>query len=154
MSTKRDSLRISDTQFVRNGIIITKWRNEQIKRPWISDTQLFALEYSKMAKKGLQVSVTHFVRIIIWNNYNKVIWRPWLQNSENHFVCKGKIWEFTVLYHIYFLYILYNLQHKLLSYLIVQHKNLNKSVCVSASICKEISLQKEILVLAGKNARK
>ena len=36
-------LRISDTQFVRNGIIITKWRNEQIKRPRISDTQLFTL---------------------------------------------------------------------------------------------------------------
>ena len=38
MSTKK-GLRISDTQFVRNGIIITKWWNEYKKGLRISDTQ-------------------------------------------------------------------------------------------------------------------
>jgi hypothetical protein len=67
-------LRISDTQFVRNGIIITKWRNEHKKRPRISDTQLFALEYSKMAE-WVQEGTPNFSHPFCsqWNNYNKMV---------------------------------------------------------------------------------
>ena len=60
-------LRISDTQFVRNGIIITKWRNEHKKRLRISDTQfvsngIIITKWQNEHKKRLRISDTQFVR--------------------------------------------------------------------------------------------
>ena len=46
----KKGLRISDTHFVRNGIIITKWRNEYKKGLRISDTHFVRNGYSKMAE--------------------------------------------------------------------------------------------------------
>jgi hypothetical protein len=89
-------LRISDTQFVRYGIIITKWRNEHKKRVRISDTQfvrngIIITKWRNEQIKRLQVSVTHFVRngIIItkwWSNLKAVttkFWKPFCLQWKN-----------------------------------------------------------------------
>ena len=74
MSIKRDS-EFQTPKFVRNGIIITKWRNEHKKGLRISDTQfvrngIIITEWRNEHKKGLRISDTQICSQ--WNNYNKM----------------------------------------------------------------------------------